>query len=83
MQKLVNALAVAAFLLSGLLTAGVVVLLANMPKLQQMAMDSLRDQVLFMVNEAAGSAVEEMMPSLPTETGPQIPLNAIKAPTDF
>ena len=77
MQKLVNAMAVTAFLMSGTLTAIAVVAYTKIPQLTTRFMDQGQTEIQSKISEAiAGAlppAVQDAMPELPLETGPAIP----------
>ena len=77
MQKAFNALAGLSFVMSaGLLGAGLYGY-SKLPELQEQLLESAKGMVTDLVSDAVMEAVpgkvEEMMPALPTQTGPAIP----------
>ena len=77
MQKAFNALAGLSFVMStGLLGAGLYGY-SKVPELQEQLLESAKGMVAHLVSDAVMEAVpgkvEEMMPTLPTQTGPAIP----------
>lgn len=77
MQKAFNALAGLSFVMSaGLLGAGLYGY-SKLPELQEQLIESAKGMVTDLVSDAVMETVpgkvEEMMPTLPTETGPAIP----------
>lgn len=77
MQKVFNALAVLSFAMSGALVGGSYYAFSKLPELKQQAIDEAKTLVGELVSGAVTDAmpgqVKEMIPALPTETGPALP----------
>ena len=77
MQKVFNALAVLSFAMSGALVGGSYYAFSKLPELKQQAIDEAKARVGELVSgavtEAMPSQVKELIPVLPTETGPALP----------
>ena len=77
MQKVFNALAVLSFAMSGALVGGSYYAFSKLPELKQQAIDEAKalvgELVSGAVTEAMPSQVKELIPVLPTETGPALP----------
>lgn len=77
MQKVFNTLAVVSFAMSGALAGMSFYAVSKLPELKQQAMDEAKALVGELVSGAVTDAmpgqVKEMIPVLPTETGPALP----------
>ena len=77
MQKVFNALAVLSFAMSGALVGGSYYAFSKLPELKQQAINEAKALVGELVSGAVTDAmpgqVKEMIPVLPTETGPALP----------
>jgi hypothetical protein len=77
MQKLFNALAVLSFAMSGALVGTGYYAFSKLPELKQQAMEEAKalvgELVSGAVTDAMPSQVKELIPVLPTETGPALP----------
>jgi hypothetical protein len=77
MQKLFNTMSLSAFLMSGALVAGTVVLYSRIPSLTKYYMSEMKLEITQIMNKMLPMEVDKAMPEmpkLPTETGPAIPL---------
>ena len=77
MQKVFNTLAAVSFAMSGALVGMGFYAVSKLPELKQQAMDEAKALVGELVSGAVTDAmpgqVKEMIPVLPTETGPALP----------
>lgn len=77
MQKIFNALAVLSFAMSGALVGTGYYAFGKLPELKQQAMEEAKALVGELVSGAVTDAmpgqVKELVPVLPTETGPALP----------
>ena len=76
MQKIFNAMAVLAFLMSGGLVAATVVAFMRVPGMIEDYANSMTDDITGKVTEMVPGQVDELMPEMPTlpkTTGPAIP----------
>ena len=77
MQKVFNVLAVLSFAMSGALVGGSYYAFSKLPGLKQQAIEEAKALVGELVSGAVTDAmpgqVKEMIPALPTETGPALP----------
>ena len=77
MQKIFNTLAVLSFAMSGALVGGSYYAFSKLPELKQQAIDEAKalvgELVSGAVTNAMPSQVKELIPALPTETGPALP----------
>tara|TARA_B100000035_G_scaffold177576_1_gene151427 strand:+ start:216 stop:446 length:231 start_codon:yes stop_codon:yes gene_type:complete len=69
MQKLFNAMSLSAFLMSGALIAGSVMLYTRIPSLTKYYMSELTLEMTKIMTRMLPSQIDEAMPKLPTETG--------------
>ena len=70
-------MSVSAFLMSGALVAGTVVLYSRIPSLTKYYMSEMKLEITQIMNKMLPMEVDKAMPEmpkLPTETGPAIPL---------
>ena len=73
MQKLFNAMAVASFVMSGAMVVGSVMLYTRIPSLTKHSMSELKSELTKMVTDMMPGQIDEVMPKLPTSTGPAVP----------
>ena len=77
MQKIFNALAVLSFAMSGALVGTSFYAVSKLPEMKQQAIDQAKalvgELVSGAVTDAMPSQVKELIPALPTETGPALP----------
>ena len=76
MQKICNVLGVLGFVMSGALVGASIVAFARIPgMIDDMAADMMND-VTGNVTEMLPSQVDELMPEMPTSTGPAVPIKS-------
>ena len=73
MQKLFNAMSVASFVMSGAMVVGSVMLYTRIPSLTKHYMSELKSELTKMVTDMMPGQIDEVMPKLPTSTGPAVP----------
>ena len=73
MQKLFNALSVAAFVMSGAMVAGTAVLYSRIPSMTKHYVNELKGELTKMVTDMVPGKIDEALPELPTTTGPAVP----------
>jgi len=77
MQKVFNVISVLSFAMSGALVGTSFYAVSKLPELKQQAIDQAKALVGELVSGAVTDAmpgqVKEMIPALPTETGPALP----------
>tara|TARA_A100001201_G_scaffold3308_1_gene7598 strand:+ start:743 stop:976 length:234 start_codon:yes stop_codon:yes gene_type:complete len=73
MQKLFNVMSVSAFVMSGAMVAGSVVLYTRIPSLTNYYMSELTLEMTKLVTQMMPAQVDELMPELPSSTGPAVP----------
>ena len=73
MQKLFNALSVAAFVMSGAMVAGTAVLYSRIPSMTKHYVSELKGELTKMVTDMMPGKIDEALPELPTSTGPAVP----------
>jgi len=73
MQKLFNVMSVAAFVMSAGMIGLTVGVYSRIPSLTKHYMSELKLELARMVGEMVPTKIEEVMPKLPTKTGPAIP----------
>jgi len=71
MQKVFNLLGATAFLMSGAMVAGSIVLYTRIPSITKHYMDELQTELTKIVTDMV-PAVDDVMPELPSATGPAI-----------
>jgi hypothetical protein len=71
MQKVFNLLGATAFLMSGAMVAGSVVLYTRIPSITKHYMGELQTELTKIVTDMV-PAVDDVMPELPSATGPAI-----------
>ena len=73
MQKLFNAMSLSAFIMSGTMVVGSVVLYTRIPALTKFYMSELTLEMTKIVTNMLPAQIDEAIPELPTTTGPAIP----------
>ena len=73
MQKLFNVMSVAAFTMSAGMVAGSVLLYTRIPSLTKYYMSELTLEMTKIVTNMVPGKIDEVMPELPTSTGPAVP----------
>ena len=73
MQKLFNVMSVASFVMSAGMVAGSVILYTRIPALTKYYMSELTLEMTKIVTNMVPGKIDEVMPELPTTTGPAVP----------
>jgi hypothetical protein len=73
MQRAFNFMAVSAFLMSGAMVVGTVMLYSRIPSLTKHYLSEIKLELTEMVLQMAPEQIEQVMPELPKETGLPIP----------
>ena len=73
MQKLFNVMSVASFVMSAGMVAGSVILYTRIPALTKHYMSELTLEMRKVVTNMVPGKIDEVMPELPTSTGPAVP----------
>ena len=73
MQKLFNVMSVAAFTMSAGMVIGTVMLYTRIPSLTKYYMSELTLEMTKIVTKMVPGKIDEVMPELPTATGPAVP----------
>ena len=73
MQKLFNVMSVAAFTMSAGIVAGSVILYTRIPSLTKYYMSELTPEMTKIVTNMVPGKIDEVLPELPTTTGPAVP----------
>ena len=73
MQKLFNVMSVASFVMSAGMVAGSVLLYTRIPSLTKYYMSELTLEMTKVVTNMVPGKLDEVMPELPTTTGPAVP----------
>ena len=76
MQKLFNVMSVASFVMSGGMVIGSVLLYSRIPSLTKHYMSELKLELTKMVTDVVPGQIDEVMPELPTTTGPALPIKS-------
>nr|BAR24205.1 hypothetical protein [uncultured Mediterranean phage uvMED] len=76
MQKLFNVMSVASFVMSAGMVAGSVMLYTRIPSLTKHYIDELKGELTGMITEMVPGQIDEVMPELPTSTGPAVPFKS-------
>jgi hypothetical protein len=79
MQKVFNLLGATAFLMSGAIVAGTLVLYIRIPSLTKYYMSELKLELTKVVTDMIPAKIDDVMPELPKATGPVIK-NGLTAP---
>ena len=73
MQKVFNLLGATAFLMSGAMVVGSVVLYTRIPSITKHYMGELQAELANMVTDMMPGQIDQVMPELPSATGPAVP----------
>jgi len=73
MQKLFNVMSVASFVMSGGMVIGSVMLYTRIPSLTKHYISELKLELTEMITDMVPGKIDEVMPELPTTTGPAVP----------
>ena len=73
MQKAFNFMAVSAFLMSGAMVVGTVMLYSRIPSLTKYYLSEIKLELTEMVLQMVPKQIDEAMPELPSKTGLPIP----------
>ena len=73
MQKLFNVMSVASFVMSAGMVAGSVLLYTRIPSLTKRYVSELKLELTEMITDMVPGQIGEVMPELPTSTGPAVP----------
>ena len=76
MQKVFNLLGATAFLMSGAMVVGSVMLYTRIPSLTKYYMSELKLELTKLVTDMVPGQIDEVMPELPTSTGPAVPFKS-------
>jgi|TARA_Y100000022_G_scaffold184323_1_gene179252 hypothetical protein len=76
MQKLFNAMSVAGFTLSLGMIAGSALLYTRIPSLTKLYFSELKLELTQMITDMVPGQIDEVMPELPTSTGPAVPFKS-------
>ena len=76
MQKLFNVMSVASFVMSGGMVIGSVMLYTRIPSLTKHYISELKLELTEMITEMVPGQIDEVMPELPTTTGPALPIKS-------
>ena len=76
MQKLFNVMSAASFVMSGAMVIGSVLLYTRIPSLTKHYIEELKGELTGMITEMVPGQVDEVMPELPTTTGPAVPIKS-------
>jgi len=74
MQKVLNVLSVAGFVLSAGMVAGSVMLYSRIPSITKHYMEQLQGELTGMITDMVPTQIDDAMPELPTSTGPAVEL---------
>jgi len=74
MQKVFNVLSVAGFVLSAGMVTGSVMLYSRIPSITKHYMSELQTELTKMVTDMVPGKIDDVMPELPTTTGPAVEL---------
>ena len=73
MQKLFNVLSVASFTMSAGMVIGSVTIYSRIPALTKRYVSELKLELTQMITDMVPGQIDEVMPELPTQTGPAVP----------
>jgi hypothetical protein len=75
-QKLFNVMSVASFVMSAGMVAGSVLLYTRIPSLTKHYISELKLELTEMITDMVPGKIDEVMPELPTSTGPAVPIKS-------
>ncbi len=76
MQKLFNVMSVASFVMSAGMVAGSAMLYTRIPSLTKRYVSELKLELTEMITDMVPGQIDEVMPELPTQTGPAMPIRS-------
>ena len=76
MQKLFNVMSVASFVMSAGMVIGTVTIYSRIPALTKRYVSELKLELTQMITEMVPGQIDEVMPELPTQTGPAMPIKS-------
>jgi hypothetical protein len=76
MQKLFNVMSVASFVMSAGIVIGTVTIYSRIPALTKRYVSELKVELTQMITEMVPGQIDEVMPELPTQTGPAMPIKS-------
>jgi len=69
-------MSVASFVMSGSMVIGTVMLYSRIPSITKHYMSELQGELTKMVTDMVPGQIDEVMPELPTTTGPALPIKS-------
>ena len=76
MQKLFNVMSVASFVMSAGMVIGMVTIYTRIPALTKHYVSELKVELTQMITDMVPGQIDEVMPELPTQTGPAMPIKS-------
>ena len=74
MQKLFNVMSAASFVMSAGMVIGTVTIYTRIPALTKHYVSELKVELTQMITDMVPGQIDEVMPELPTTTGPALPI---------
>ena len=76
MQKLFNVMSAASFVMSAGMVIGTVTIYSRIPALTKRYVSELKLELTQMITDMVPGQIDEVMPELPTSTGPAVPIKS-------
>ena len=76
MQKLFNVMSVASFVMSAGMMIGTMTIYSRIPALTKRYVSELKLELTEMITDMVPGQIDEVMPELPTQTGPAMPIRS-------
>ena len=76
MQKLFNVMSAASFVMSAGMVIGTVTIYTRIPALTKHYVSELKVELTEMITDMVPGQIDEVMPELPTQTGPAMPIKS-------
>ena len=76
MQSLFNVMSVASFVMSAGMMIGTVTIYSRIPALTKRYVSELKLELTEMITDMVPGQIDEVMPELPTQTGPAVPIKS-------
>ena len=76
MQKLFNVMSAASFVMSAGMVIGMVTIYTRIPALTKHYVSELKVELTQMITDMVPGQIDEVMPELPTQTGPAMPIKS-------
>ena len=76
MQKLFNVMSAASFVMSAGMVIGTVTIYSRIPALTKHYVSELKVELTQMITDMVPGQIDEVMPELPTTTGPAVPFKS-------